>query len=281
MRSLAQAVEPHVEQIQDTRVLPLDRLDTLAAERGLSRRQAEIAVLEMGILPRRYLRNCGTAGIEGQLTLLRSCVAVIGLGGLGGYICEGLARMGVGRMVLVDGDVFCDHNLNRQVLSHEGNLGQPKAPVAGERVRQINGAIEVEQHPYLATRENLPQLLSDVDVVVDALDRLPSRLMLQEVAAQAGVPMVHGAIAGWMGQVMTIFPGDVGLRALYGEGDVPEQGAEVRLGTPPASPMMVAAWQVHEVVKVLLVKGELLRDRMLLIDAMAGEIRILEVPTRT
>jgi molybdopterin/thiamine biosynthesis adenylyltransferase len=278
MNSLVEAVGPYVEVVQGTRVVDLEHLDILRAERGLSRREAEIAVLENGIMPRRYLRNTGTVGVEGQLALLRSSAAVIGLGGLGGYICEGLARVGVGRLVVADGDVFCDHNLNRQLLSSEGNLGEPKSSVASKRVSQINRAIEVVCHPYRATRGNLPKLLSDVDVVVDALDRLPSRLVLQEAAAQAGVPMVHGAIAGWMGQVMTILPGDAGLRALYGDGPVPEQGAEVGLGTPPASPMMVAAWQVHEAIKVILGVGELLRSRMLLLDALVGEIRVIELP---
>ena len=94
------------------------------------------------------------------------------------------------------------------------------------------------------------------------------------------MPMVHGAIAGGMGQVMTVFPGDEGLRALYGDGPVPEHGAEVELGTPPASPMMVAAWQVHEAVKILTGKGELLRERLLFMDAMSGEVRVLGLQRR-
>jgi molybdopterin/thiamine biosynthesis adenylyltransferase len=244
---------------------------------GLTRRETELALLEAGILPQRYLRNHGTVGVDGQLKLLRSSAAVIGLGGLGGYIVEGLARMGVGRLSLVDGDVFNDHNLNRQLLSSEENLGRTKAAVADERVRRINSAVETISYACYATCENLPEILSGMDVVVDALDCLTTRLMLQEVAGQLGVPMVHGAIAGGMGQVMTVLPGDVGLRALYGDGPVPEHGAEAELGTPPASPMMVAAWQVHETVKVLTGKGELLRNRLLLMDASVGDVRILDL----
>ncbi len=274
---LAEAVVPHIEEIQGIRVIALERLSILEAEYGLSRQQAEIAVLGLGILPRRYLRNYGTIGLHGQLALLRSSVGIVGLGGLGGYILEGLARMGVGRMVLIDGDVFCDHNLNRQVLSSEEHLGRSKAEIAGQRLRQINSAVEVVVHSTLATRDNLPHLLSGVDVLLDAVDRLPTRLMLQQVAAQLGVPMVHGAIAGWMGQVMTILPGDVGLRALYGDGPVPEQGAEAEMGCPAASPMMVAAWQVHETAKILLGQGELLRGRVLFIDAATCEVRVLDV----
>jgi molybdopterin/thiamine biosynthesis adenylyltransferase len=274
---LAQAIEPYVEEVQGIPVLAFGRVVAISERFGLSRREVEMVLLEMGFVPLRYLRNHGTVGLDGQLALLRSSVAVIGLGGLGGYVVEGLARMGVGRLILADGDVFNDHNLNRQLLCSEENLGNPKAPTASERVRQINSAVETVPQACYATRENLPKVLTGVDVVVDALDRLPTRLMLQDVAGELGLPMVHGAIAGGMGQVMTIFPGDVGLRALYGDGPVPEQGAEALLGTPPATPMMVAAWQVHETVKLLTGKGIPLRSRLLLMDASVGDVRILKV----
>lgn len=275
-------IERYVEEARGIRLIPMEQLDVLAEKYGLSRREAEIAALEKGIMPRRYLRNYGTVGVNGQLALLRSSVAVVGLGGLGGFVVEGLARMGVGRLLLVDGDVFCDHNLNRQLLSEESNLGASKAHAAAERIRRINRAVEAVPYPQNATVETLPAILSQVEVVVDALDRIPSRLVLQDAASKAGVPMVHGAIAGWGGEVMTIMPGERGLRAIYGDGAVPEQGAEATLGCPPASPMMVAAWQVHETIKVLLGEGDLLRGRMLLMDALSGEARIINLsPVRS
>jgi molybdopterin/thiamine biosynthesis adenylyltransferase len=239
--ALGKAIQAAAEEVGGIRTLSLACLEALTKEHGLSRRETEITALELGVLPRRYLRNYGTMGLDGQLALLRSCVAVMGLGGLGGYAVEGLARMGVGTLVLVD------------------------------------GAVEVRTCAEYASPDNLPGILAVADVVVDALDRLPTRMMLQEAAAQAGVPMVHGAIAGGMGQVMTILPGDEGLRALYGDGAVPEQGAETELGTPPASPMMVAAWQVHETVKILTGRGELLRGRLLFFDAMSSEVRIFDL----
>ena len=275
MNVFLREMQGYVHEVQDVQTISLADLDRLAVAHALSRREAEIAVLESGILPRRYLRNYGTVGLDGQLALLCACAAVIGLGGLGGYAVEGLARMGVGRLVLVDGDVFADHNLNRQVLSWEQRLGEFKSEVARDRVLCINRAVEVEIRTEYATSESLPGVLSGVDVVIDALDRLPTRITLQDAARQLNVPMVHGAIAGGMGQVMTILPGDPGLRALYGDGPVPERGAEVELGTPAASPMMVAALQVHEAVKVLTGKGVLLRGRIMFIDAMSGEAHIL------
>jgi molybdopterin/thiamine biosynthesis adenylyltransferase len=273
----AQSVEHYVEEAGGVRVVTLTNVKRIEQEHGLARRETEAALLEMGLLPRRYLRNWGTLGLDGQCVLFHSCVAVIGLGGLGGCIVECLARLGIGRLVLVDGDVFADHNLNRQVLSHEGNLGRSKAVVAAERVREINPALDVVAYAEYATRETLPDMLTGADVVIDALDRLPARLVLQDAAALLGVPMVHGAIAGMMGQVMTILPGDDGLRRLYGDGELPEQGAEAQLGTPAPTPMLIAALQVQETVKLLTGQGELLRQRTMFVDGLSAEVRILRL----
>ncbi len=275
--TLRKRIDDLAEVEGELKVIPLGQVQTLAGEFGLSPREVELAALENRVLPRRYLRSFGTVGWEGQIALLNAAVAVVGLGGLGGNVVEGLARMGVGRLVLIDGDTFADHNLNRQVLSSERNLGRSKPESAQAHVAQINSAVEVVAHNLFITAENLPQLLADVEVVVDCLDRLPTRLMLQEAAQRLGIPMVHGAIAGYVGQVMTILPGDKGLRALYGAEEVPQQGAEVQFGCPAATPMMTAAWQIQETVKIILKCGELLRHKMLFMDAEMGAIEILKI----
>ena len=279
--STDEAMETRIHQLAEAegelRVLRLEGVRALAEEFGLTTWEVELAALEAEILPRRYLRSFGTVGLEGQVRLLRSTVAVVGLGGLGGNVTEGLARMGVGRLILVDGDIFVDHNLNRQILSTEANLGTSKAEAARDRVALVNSAVEVVVHALEATPENLPLLLEGADVVVDGLDRLPPRLMLQEAAQALGIPMVHGAIGGYLGQVMTILPGDPGLRALYGGGPLPERGVEVQQGCPAGMPMMVAGWQIQEVVKLLLGRGEPLHHRLLFIDAESGWIDVVRL----
>jgi len=260
------------------RVIRLQQVHELATANDCLIREVELAALETGVIPWRYLRNVGTVGLAGQAKLLQATVAVVGLGGLGGYVVEALARMGVGQFILIDGDVFEEHNLNRQILSAEAILGTGKVQAARRRVAEINSAVEVTGHAVVLTRENLPRLLEGADVVVDALDRLPTRLVLQEGAQALGIPMVHGSIAGFLGQVMTILPGDPGLHSLYGEpGELPEQGLEVQLGTPAATPMVVAAWEAQEVVKILLGQGELLRHRLLVMDMESGIIEILQL----
>ncbi|NIV28161.1 MAG: HesA/MoeB/ThiF family protein [Anaerolineae bacterium] len=262
----------------DARIVRLQQVRELANSFDCPIREVELAALEIGVIPWRYERNVGTIGLEGQARLLRATVAVVGLGGLGGYITEALARMGVGRLILIDGDVFEEHNLNRQVLSAEAGLGTSKAQAAQHRVAEINSGVEVTAHALALTRENLPQLLEGADVVVDGLDRLPTRLLLQEGAQALSIPLVHGSIAGCLGQVMTILPGDPGLVGLYGgESELPEQGLEAQLGTPAATPMMVAAWEAQEVVKILVGQGELLRHRLLVLDMESGAIEILQL----
>ena len=103
---------------------------------GVSVAKVEEIALRAGILPSRYQRNRRTISVDNQYTLFRSRVAVLGCGGLGGYIVEQLARLGVGCIVAIDPDVFEEHNLNRQLLSSIAWLGRSKAQAALERVSE-------------------------------------------------------------------------------------------------------------------------------------------------
>jgi molybdopterin/thiamine biosynthesis adenylyltransferase len=276
--TLQREIETLAEVKDGTSIIHLRQVHELAAAHDCSIREVELAALGTGVVPWRYQRNLGTVGLEGQAKLLRATVAVVGLGGLGGYVTEALARTGIGRLILIDGDMFEEHNLNRQILSAEARLGTDKVLAARQRVAEINSAVEVIGHAVILTRENLPQLLEGADVVVDGLDRLPIRLVLQQGAQALGMPMVHGSIAGFLGQVMTVFPGDPGLIGLYGEGsELPERGLEAQVGTPAATPMAVAAWEAQEVVKILLGRGELLRHRLLVMDMETGTIEVLQL----
>jgi molybdopterin/thiamine biosynthesis adenylyltransferase len=249
----------------------------VAGEIGLSRREMEIAALREHVLPTRYARNLGTVGWEGQIALLQSTVGIVGAGGLGGWVIEGLARMGVGQLIIIDGDVFEENNLNRQAFCVERNLGHSKVEAARKRVAEVNAAVEVVTHQVRVDEPQMVELLHGADVLVDALDALPARLALQRAARELSVPLVHGAIAGFVGQVMTILPDDPGLLGLYGRNRVPEHGIEAQWGNPAATPMMVAAWQIQEVVKLLAGRGEPLQRRMVFMDSEIGAIDILQV----
>lgn len=197
-------------------VISLMDVRLIAAENCILPREVEISCLKHGVIPRRYLRNLGIIGIEGQLKLLRSTAAVAGAGGLGGTIIELLARCGIGHLIIIDNGRFVENNLNRQVLATEECLGKFKAKIAAARVEAINSAVTVTTYNRAITAQNVVRMIKGADVVLDGLDNLPIRLAVADACNKLGIPFVHGAIAGFSGQVMTIMPGDKGLNALYG-----------------------------------------------------------------
>ena len=209
----------------------------------------------------RYLRNHDAISEAEQAILAQKRVLVVGCGGLGGYVIECLARIGVGYLRVVDGDVFDETNLNRQLLSSSMNLGRPKTLAAQQRVMAVNPLVEVEAFQTLLTDENAVPLLDGCDVAVDALDNVPTRLLLQQAAKTAGIPLVHGAVAGWIGQVCVVQPGQDLLNSLYPD-STDTQGEEQETGTLSFTAALTASWQAAETVKLLLGKpgldGEIL-----------------------
>lgn len=231
--------------------------------------------MSLGICPHRYLRNRDTVSTEEQLRLASSTVAVIGAGGLGGHVIHLLARIGVGRLIVVDCDCFDETNLNRQIFCTTDSIGKPKAHIAAVWVQAINPGVEVSAHWARMEEANLPQLLAGAAVVVDGLDNIRDRLVLEKGARRMRVPLVHGALAGLDGQVMTVYPDDRGLTAIYGEraGDRRDPGSpEAVLGVPPLMPSVIATFQCMEVVKILLDREGVLRNTMIHISIGTGEL---------
>ena len=250
----------------------------LARKYNVSGHQVEIEALQAGIVPERYARNLRTFSLQDQAVLLQSRVSVVGLGGLGGGVTEILARIGVGNLNLMDGDTFEDSNLNRQFLSTHKGLATPKAVAAVERVQAVNASVVVEAHIEFLDADNAAGLLAASDVVVDCLDSLKFRFILEVACKTAGIPLVSAAIAGVAGHVTTIFPEDPGLKLIYGERDrIPEKGAEASLGTLPQCVTILSALETSEVVKVLLKKGSLLRNRLLVVDLMDNTMEVLKL----
>jgi molybdopterin/thiamine biosynthesis adenylyltransferase len=232
--------------------------------------QVHEAALRLGILPARYSRNREMISIAQQLHLCQSKVAVVGCGGLGGYVIEELARLGVGQLVAIDYDSFEEHNLNRQLLSTSVTLGQSKVEAAVQRVSIVNGAVRVIAQKKAFSAENAEKLLEGAAVVVDALDTVPIRLTLSESCGKLNIPMVHGAISGWYGQLTTQFPGDGPVERIY-SGVTNEKGMETIMGNPSFTPAIVASMQAAEVCKVLLGEGTPLRRRIIFINLLSME----------
>ena len=252
-------------------LLPWSSQSAAVQKFGMSYAAIEGLALENGLFPARYQRNRNMISTADQLRLFQSRVAVIGCGGLGGYVIEELARLGVGHIVAIDPDIFEEHNLNRQILSTPATLGKAKVEAALERVAEINPAVTVTPFKDAFCLANGSEYLAGVHVVVDALDSIPYRLELAEVSTAANVPMVHGAIGGWYGHVATQLPGDTTVQNIYRHW-VAGKGIEQQLGNPSFTPAVVASLEVAEVCKILLGKGELLRNRKLTIDLLEMDV---------
>jgi molybdopterin/thiamine biosynthesis adenylyltransferase len=227
-------------------------IDLLVAEQGIPKRIAESLACALDIFPKRYELNAGTFGSMGQRKLLRSKAMVAGLGGLGGHVVEQLVRCGLGILVGVDGDLFDETNLNRQLYSDLQTIGLRKTEATRRRVAAINDAVDF--HPLVLPVEDLEDGAYDgVDLIFDCLDTIPSRLHLQEVGERLSIPLIHGAIGGWYGQVATVWPGSKLLSNLYG---TKKEGIEKFLGNPPFTPAFIASIMVSEGIKLLLGKKE-------------------------
>jgi len=204
-----------------------------------------------------------------------SNVCIVGCGGLGGYILEMLSRIGIGKITIIDGDVFEKSNLNRQILATTQTIGKIKVKEAGKRIFKVNPNVQITMIHDFLNEDNIDIIIKKFDVVIDALDSIKTRILLQKKCEEENIPLVHGAIAGWFGQVTTIMPGDRTLDRLYPK-DL-NKGIETEIGNPSFTPGLVASLEVSEVIKVILKKEELLRNKMLYIDLLDNEFQVIDI----
>ena len=211
-----------------------------------------------------FQRNIGAITNAQQEKLQNSTVAVIGCGGLGGYVIEELARLGVGALLAVDFDQFSPSNLNRQLNALKATIGTGKAESAAKRVAAI--------HPYTQVKafaedfRLLPEnALLAADVIVDCLDSLAAREDLFSLCHSRGLPLVHGAVNGWFGQVGVQLPGFELFSTLY-----PRRSENPQEIEPPSvlsfTVATIASFQVAEVTKLLLELSSPLHNTFLTLD---------------
>jgi len=212
-------------------------------------------------------------GEAGQEKLKKAKVLVAGAGGLGSPICIYLAAAGVGTIRLVDQDTVDLSNLNRQVLHGQGDIQRPKVQSARDRLTSLNDTVTIEIHQQTISEESIDGLVESCDAIVDALDNISTRYMLNKAAITHQLPFFHGAVRGFEGRAMTIIPGRTPcLRCMY-HGDVPKEKFPV-IGVAPA---VIGSIQSTEVIKYLIGTGDLLTDRMLIYDGMSMEFKEFKV----
>jgi len=218
-------------------------------------------------------------GMEGQLKLKQSKVALIGAGGLGAPLGLYLAAAGVGRIGIVDFDVVDASNLQRQVIHGTKDIGRKKLDSAADRMLDINPNLKIDKFDTGLTSENALEILKDYDVVVDGTDNFPTRYLVNDACVLLKKPNVYGSIFRFEGQA-TVFAYEDGpcYRCLYPEppppGLVPSCAEGGVLGILPG---MIGVIQATETVKLILGVGETLKNRLLLYDALTMRFRELKL----
>jgi molybdopterin-synthase adenylyltransferase len=204
-------------------------------------------------------------GEEGQEKLKKAKIFIAGAGGLGSPAAIYLAAAGIGTIRIADHDTIELSNLNRQVLHWEENVGEKKIDSASEKLRKLNPNIKIETIAETITADNASKLVGDADLIVDAMDNLPTRYILNKTAMEKGIPFFHGAVYGFEGRAMTVIPGKTAcLNCLYHNVKVPKKKFPV-IGVTPA---VIGCIQATEVIKYLTGLGELLTNRILNYDAL-------------
>jgi len=215
-------------------------------------------------------------GYKGQLKLRKAKACIVGLGGLGSPAALQLAATGVGYLRLVDRDVVELSNMQRQHLYGVNFLGHPKVEVAAKRLHELNPHIEIEPLPLSLTANNAEDLVRDMDVVVDGLDRMTPRYALNRACLKVGVPYVFGAAIMTFGNVSTIIPGETPcLECFQGNLDDDTLPTCAVVGVHPSILGIISSVEVSEAMRIILGEKPLLANKIFHCDI--GEVKFEEI----
>jgi adenylyltransferase/sulfurtransferase len=205
-------------------------------------------------------------GEEAQLRLKNATALVAGLGGLGSPVALYLAAAGVGHLRLVDMDDVELSNLSRQVLHWDEDVGKAKVISASQKIRRVNPTTHIEEFDLAIDDENVFELSTNCEVILDATDNFSVRYALNAAAVEQRVPLIHGAVYGYEGRMASVIPGKTAcLRCIYPHAHphAPQRAVFPVLGTTPG---VIALLQATEAIKSLTGSGVVLKDEMLIYD---------------
>ncbi len=216
-------------------------------------------------------------GEAGQEKLAKARVAVVGVGGVGSVSSLYLALAGVGYIRVIDQDVLEPHNLHRQILYTPGDLHYPKAEAAAKTLQKHNPLIEVEAVSENVNAGNVERLLSGVDVVVDGLDNMPTRQLVNRACVKLGVPYVFGAAVGLEGNLSVFYPPQTGcLECLIPSGSGGGDTCDTR-GIIGATAGVIGSLQATETIKLIAGIGKPLKGKLLVCDFTDMDFTTLDI----
>jgi len=217
-------------------------------------------------------------GVNGQRKLRESKVAVVGVGGLGSIVALYLALAGIGYIKIIDQDILEIHNIHRQVLYSIDQIGYPKVEVAAERLRKANPDVYVEPIPESINALNAEKLIGDVDVVVDGLDNMNTRYIINRVCIKNRIPYVFGGAIGFEGNVSVFNPPETPcLECVFPSiNDKALPTCETR-GVIGATTGIIGAIEAMEAIKVIAGINSGLKGKLLVCDFKHMEFLAIKV----
>lgn len=227
----------------------------------------------------RYLRQLELLGYVGQDRLRNAKVVVAGVGGLGSVVSTYLVAAGVGRVVLFDNGILELSNLNRQIIYSEEDLGSYKVDAAIKRLKKLNSEVDIVGYVEDVKSAKFEEEVRDSDLIVDCLDNWKSRIVVDKVSWRLKKPLVHGGISEFYGQVTTVVPGITKcLRCIL---NLDEERLDASTEKPPQvigpTPGVVGSIEAVEAIKLITGVGELLTNKLLVIDLKRHEFALLKL----
>ena len=208
----------------------------------------------------RFIKNTDVISEKEQKQLFNKSVLIAGCGGLGGFVGEYITRLGIGTLILCDYDSFEHSNTNRQLLCTEDTLKKNKAAEAEKRSYLINPNINVIAITEKLTEKNINDILSQADMVIDALDNTKDRIMLEKFASNKNIPLISAAVTGLMGQVAVSLPGDMTVFKLFDGYDEKEKQSTLSFAAG-----IVAGYAVNEALNIMLKKQHTRKSVMFIV----------------
>ncbi|MDY0015551.1 MAG: HesA/MoeB/ThiF family protein [Bacteroidales bacterium] len=225
----------------------------------------------------RYVRQSmlPEIGEEGQRKITHASVLLVGVGGLGSVISQYLVAAGIGTLGLVDNDTVSLHNLQRQVLYREPQVGLSKALTAKQSLQKLNSEVHIEAYPHSFKPANAIGLCENYDIIIDGTDNYTTRYLMNDVCVGLDKPMIYGAISAFYGQVSVFnYRGGASYRCLYPQ---TEEEKTVPVGVFGMLPGIIGCLQVSETLKLITGCGEILHNKLFTIDLLNNSTSILQI----
>lgn len=218
-------------------------------------------------------------GQEGQEKLLASKVLVIGAGGLGSPVLLYLAAAGIGTIGIIDGDKVELTNLQRQIIHNTSDVAIEKVKSAKQKINQINPDVKVKTYNEFAKADNIRNIISDYDFVVESTDNFPAKFLINDACYFENKPFSHAGILKFYGQLLTVIPGNSTCYRCVFNSTPPQKEAIScsRAGVFGIVPGVIGSLQATEAVKYILNLGQLLTDKLLSYDALTMSFRTIDL----